>query len=298
MSRPRVIVVAKKSNLSRFYSGEGDSRAAHLLQSGHETVKKWRPAHESHIRTVDRVVEGLEKAGVETILLHGAQAEFDPLGAALIVTVGGDGTLLAASHNVSDVPILGVNSAPRYSVGFFCAARGAQALRTLRMALDQRVASVSLNRMAVRINGHLRSQRVLNEALYCHAEPAATSTYILKAGGKKEEQRSSGFWVGTAAGSTAAMRSAGGRILPLTSRKLQVVVREPYVADGRRPTLLKMVVSERSRVVSLSKMDRVRVFLDGPYRMLRARLGDEVTFEVSDQPLTVVGLNKDRTRAH
>lgn len=292
-----MIVVAKKTALSRFYSGEGDARAGRLLEAGDATVRKWLPAHESHVRVVEQVYETLEKVGVETLLLHGAQAEFDPVGASMIVTVGGDGTLLAASHNVSDVPVLGVNSAPRYSVGFFCAARGSNASKILRRALDGKVPSVSLHRMAVRINGQLRSSRVLNEALYCHAEPAATSMYILKAGRRKEEQRSSGFWVGPAAGSTAAMRSAGGRVLPLTSKKLQVVVREPYVAHGNAPKLMRELVSERGRVTAWSKMDRVRVFLDGPYRMLRARLGDEVSFEGSREPLTVIGLRKDRSRA-
>jgi NAD+ kinase len=148
--------------------------------------------------------------------------------------------------------------------------------------------------MAVAINGQLRSSRVLNEALYCHAEPAATSNYILKAGGKQEEQRSSGFWVGPAAGSTAAMRSAGGRVLPLTSKKLQVVVREPYLRKGGALHLTRTVVAPGQKITAVSKMERARIFLDGPYRMLTLRLGDEVEFRGSDQPLTVVGLTKQR----
>lgn len=296
MTRPRIIVVAKKSSLARFYGGEGDDRAGQLLDLGHESVRKWRPAHDSHVRVVDLVMETLEKVGVDALLLHGAQAEFDPVGAHMVVSVGGDGTLLAASHNVHDVPILGVNSAPRYSVGFFCAARGTAAPRVLRAALDGVIPAARLHRMAVRVNGQLRSERVLNEALYCHAEPAATSKYILQVAGKREEHKSSGFWVGPAAGSTAAMRSAGGRIVPLGSKKLQIVVREPYLGHGRRPKIVRQLVGERSRVVVTSKMDQVRIFLDGPYRLLSAGLGDEVTFEGSRQPLSVIGLTRTRTK--
>lgn len=294
MSRQRVIVVAKRSALSRVQGGEGDARARRLLQSGHAAVRKWAPAHEQHMRTVELVYETLEHLGVETLLLQGAQAEFDPVGASLIVTVGGDGTLLAASHNVADVPLLGVNSAPRFSVGFFCAARGRGVPKMLARALEGKEPAVRLHRMAVLVNGQIRSSRVLNEALYCHAEPAATSNYILKAGGRQEEQRSSGFWVGPAAGSTAAMRSAGGRVLPLTSKKLQVVVREPYVRKGSALHLTRAVVAPGQKIVAVSKMERARVFLDGPYRMLTVRLGDEVEFRGSDQPLTVVGLTKQR----
>lgn len=294
MSRPRVIVVAKKSALSKLESGEADARAHKLLESGHISVKKWAPAHEQHVRTLEAVYESLEKLGVETLVLHGAQAEFDPVGASLIVTVGGDGTLLAASHNVSAVPLLGVNSAPRFSVGFFCAASGRGIAPLLRKALDGRATTIDLARMRVSVGGQVRSERVLNEALYCHAEPAATSDYIVQAGRRKEEQKSSGLWVGTAAGSTAAIRSAGGRILPLTSRRLQMVVREPYMGRGRKSALIRHVIPENGKISVVSKMDLARVFLDGPYRRLTVRLGEEVSFETSDQPLTVVGLNKRR----
>lgn len=294
MSRNRVIIVAKKSALSRVHSGEGDARVKQLLDTGHAAVKKWAPAHEQHAKTVDLVYETLEGLGVKPLLLHGAQAEFDPGGASLIITVGGDGTLLAASHHVSDVPLLGVNSAPRYSVGFFCAARGKDVPSMLRRALEGKLPSVQLNRMAVSINGQRRSSRVLNEALFCHAEPAATSSYILRAGGRQEEQRSSGIWVGPAAGSTAAIRSAGGRILPLVSKKLQVVVREPLVRKGRTPTLVRVVTDEGQSISALSKMERACVFLDGPYRRLSVRLGDEVKFEASEEPLTLLGLSKRR----
>src|SRR5690606_40113643 len=98
----------------------------------------------------------------------------------LVVTVGGDGTLLAASHSVHDVPILGVNSAPRYSVGVFCAARAQGIRKTLADALEGRLPETRFSRMAVSVNGQVRSERVLNEALFCHAVPAATSNYILQ----------------------------------------------------------------------------------------------------------------------
>lgn len=290
--RPRVIVVAKRSSLSRLEDGEVDQRARTLLVEGHATVRKWKPAHEAHVKTLDRVVVALEKLGVEALVLHGAHATFESRGADLVITVGGDGTLLAASHSVSDIPILGINSAPRYSVGFFCAAQGPRLESRIRDALEGKLPHVELTRMAVRINGQLRSERVLNEALFCHAEPAATSNYILKVGRKSEEQKSSGLWIGTAAGSTGALRSAGGRVLPLSSKQLQLVVREPYTGHGRSYALARALLAPGARAVLQSKMHLARVFLDGPYRMLSVRLGDEVSFHTSSQPLRVLGLTK------
>ena len=296
MNNPRVIVVAKRSLFSQALNGEGDPRVRELLKKDDPSVKKWLSAHDQHKRTLDAVLNALTKLGVTPLVLRGAHAAFDPRGAQLVVAVGGDGTLLAASHSVVDVPILGVNSSPRHSVGFFCAARRTGIAQTLERALAGRLPSVSLTRMRVRHSGQVRSQRVLNDALYCHESPAATSRYILRHGNSKEEQRSSGFWIGPAAGSTAALRSAGGKVLPLTSTKLQLVVREPYVPKSQRMKLTRIEVSPQGRITVQSKMQDAGIYLDGPYQKIPVRLGEVTTFEVSDQPLTVLGLSKNRER--
>src|ERR1019366_9105073 len=95
------------------------------------------------------------------------------------------------------------------------------------------------------------------------ASPAATSRYIVKLGPVREEHKSSGFWVGPAAGSTAAQRSAGGQVLPLSSRALQLVVREAYHPSGLPPKLAVSLVPDRSRLEVRCKMRQARLFLDG-----------------------------------
>lgn len=228
------------------------------------------------------------------MLVERSHAAFDPAGATLVVAVGGDGTLLAASHSIVRAPILGVNSAPGHSVGFFCSAQRATFRAMLERALAGKLPSVNLTRMAVAVNGRLRTKHVLNEALYCHSSPAATSRYLLRYGKRTEEQRSSGIWIGPAAGSTAAQRSAGGRVLSLDSRVLQLVVREPYAPSGKSYALTKLAVADGSTVHVESKMDDSALFFDGPYRHVPVRLGDKVSFFVSDEPLSVLGLKRSR----
>jgi NAD+ kinase len=143
------------------------------------------------------------------------------------------------------------------------------------------------------------SRRVLNEALFCHAIPAATSRYVVSFAGKIEDQRSSGVWVSTAAGSTGAARSAGGRILPFASRKLQLIVREPYLESRRAsepvPIELDHLVFEPPEsLILLSKMEDARLYLDGPFRQIPVGLGDRVVCQVSSEPLHVFGLGRRR----
>jgi NAD+ kinase len=292
----RVVVVAKRSNYSRYIQDEQDPRAVQLIAQRDPSVKRWLRAHEDHMRTLEAVERVLERLGVHFVLIKNPAAVFDAADADLVTTVGGDGTLLAASHNVANVPILGVNSSPRSSVGFYCAARLDNVETLIPRALEGRVPGVALARMAVALNGRTWSHRVLNEALFCHSSPAATSRYILGHGRKHEEQRSSGLWVGPAPGSTAAQRSAGGKVLPLTSKKMQAVVREPYVAFGKAYSMLKVIAGEGESITVKSKMHDASMFLDGPYKSISVRLGDVATFSLSKQPLRLLGVTARRTK--
>jgi NAD+ kinase len=296
VNRPPVIVVAKRSPFSRYIEEERDPHARKLLRRGDVSVANWMKAHREHLSTLEQVENWFQREKIAYKVLHGAYQRFDCSHAVLIVTVGGDGTLLRASHSIDNVPILGVNSAPKYSVGFFCAAYPDNVETLLERAMNGTLESVRLNRMSVSVNGSLISKRVLNEALYSHTSPAATSRYILQVGRVEEEQRSSGLWVGPAAGSTAAIRSAGGKELPLSSRKLQLVVREPYLQAGQRYRLQRVQVGPSERIVVVGKMVDASLFLDGPSKHLGLRLGDRVTFQASDEPLTLLGIRTRRMR--
>ncbi len=298
MARPLVFVAAKRSQYKKHVEDMHDPRAMALLERHDPVVARWQDAHESHTRTLARVLDCLDKCGARAVLLSRPHAEFDPAGAQLVVTVGGDGTLLAASHNVFGQPVLGVNSSPRHSVGYFCAVEPRNLAEKLKRALNDELPSMKLTRMQVQINGRLVSKRVLNEALYSHSIPAATSRYILRSAQGTEEQHSSGFWIGPAAGSTGAQRSAGGQVLPLGSRQLQMIVREPYTAPGRPLKLIRFRVRQNEVVTVQSKMDGGTVFLDGPFKRFDVFLGDVVEFCASKEPLTVLGLDARRGWRH
>jgi NAD+ kinase len=290
----RVVVVAKRSAMARFIADGSDPRVARLLKKGDPTVSNWAAAHREHMRTLEHVERVLSRSQVSFSLHHGAHTRFSCRNAMLVVTVGGDGTLLGASHHVAGPPVLGVNSAPRHSIGFFCSAHHDNFERMLGRALQGTLPKVKLTRMAVTHNGRTISKRILNEALYSHASPAATSRYILEVGRVHEEQRSSGFWIGTAAGSTGALRSAGGRVLPVGSEKLQLVVREPYAVRGVPYRLQRVLVPPSARVRVRSKMHDAAMFLDGPYKRISLRLGDVVEFQASDEPLVLLGRRAKR----
>lgn len=290
------LVVVKRTSFQRAVEEERDARIVAMLDAGDPVVTRMRAAHEAHVRALEAVTDGLARAGLSTVVVGPAE-RFDTTGAALVVTIGGDGTLLTASHQVgAGVPVLGVNSAPAHSVGFFCGADGATIEPVLARFAAGELSRVVLTRLEVRLDGAVVSKHVLNDALFCHESPAATSRYLLSFDGREEEQRSSGFWIGPAAGSTAAQRSAGGDVLPLDSDDLQLVVREPYTPYGRPLVITKLLVRRGQRLEIRSKMHDARLFLDGPAERTAIRFGETLSFTASDEPLTLLGMRADRSK--
>ena len=108
------------------------------------------------------------------------------------------------------------------------------------------------------------------------------------ADGVEEAQKSSGMWIAPSAGSTAAIRSAGGSILPPGSRKLQFVVREPYHPPLGAYRLRKGLIPSGQSLVVYSQMREGRLYIDGPRVMHEVGIGQKLTFTESPEPLRLL----------
>ena len=298
MKPPRVVLVAKHTTYREYVEQRSDSLMLRLLSRRHPTVAAVKSSHDEHQATLRAVEETLSDLGVKTQVVSIPHQPFSVRGVSLVITVGGDGTLLAASHQCdAKTPILGINSAPSTSVGFFCSLSADKRLRRgIEQALEGKLPSLALARMQVRLNRRLISKRVLNEALFCHASPAATSRYLVQVDQELEEHKSSGFWIGPPAGSTAAQHSAGGKVQPLTAKRLQFVVREPYTLQGHL-RFARTLVPEGKALVVHNKMREAKLFLDGPHKVVDIGLGSRLHFSLSAEPLQVVGLHRSRGRS-
>ena len=205
----------------------------------------------------------------------------------LIITFGGDGTFLAAAHAADGIPVLGVNAAPDHSVGFFCAATPD--------TFDEVIAKIARGRMRPRrvpliessIGGRKLPRLALNDVLFAGGSPAETVRYTIAAGGRREEQKSSGVWISAGPGSTAAISSAGGKRLGIESRRLQFLVREPCPRPGSRYRMTRGVLSAGSKITIVPNMRTARVYIDGHWNDYPAKPGTKVTCKVAKQTLNI-----------
>lgn len=283
-----VLVIYKKSAYQLYVRERKNERIRALVEREDRTVESILSADRAHVETLEETRDALRSLGVKGVFRYrsdeGLVEDFD-----LVVTVGGDGTLLWASHRVPpSIPAVAINSAPEHSVGHFCGGQKGRVREFLARALGGELRPTSLTRMRVELDGRVVHRRVLNDALFCHRSPAATTRYIMRHGEREEIQKSSGVWIGPAAGSTAAQRSAGGRVLPPSSRRLQYVVREPYVPPRGHYHLRRGLVGPAERLVIHSQIREGRVFLDGPHVVHEVPIGSELVFARSEEPLTLL----------
>ncbi len=205
----------------------------------------------------------------------------------LVVVVGGDGTFLRASHyNIKSVPMIGVNASPKKSEGFFLKVTKETFSNAVQKILDGNFSIINLTRLQAKIGTRPVSNLVLNE-FYVGSDIAhRTSKYILKIGAKKECQKSSGVLVGTPSGSRAWVKSAGGKPMPLHSKKFQFVVREPHKSKYSRPNLLKGILT--SAIPVQITVDMPAVLVADSHMEYKLKKGDIIRISVASDPVKFI----------
>jgi NAD+ kinase len=301
MKIARVLCVYRKS-LYQIYVREHQERSVReALRSGDAGADALRQSHEANetaLREVERVLRQLRIEAVVRWRAHvRTTSKFD-----LVISLGGDGTLLDTSHRVSSAtPLLGINSDPARSVGALCAGSVDELPALLDGLLSDRLRPRRVTRMRVRLDGREVLGPIINDVLFAHACPAGLSRFdlaVLPAARAEKshsgfdgkifrQHRGSGLWISTAMGSTAAIRSAGGRVMATGSRSLQYVVREPY----RRPSSTERVVRggmvrPGQTLVLITRMRQGMLWADGAHR--RVALGYSQQLQLDRHPLDLL----------
>jgi hypothetical protein len=149
MIRPRVLVVVKRTSFERL----GDAYVEGARENA-TTRAQWATAkrtYREHSHAYATTLATLQALGARVRITSRRLRVLPANGVDLVVTVGGDGTFLMASRALGHTtPILGINSAPSSSVGFFCSAAGDTIAEALRAALAGRSKIVHLARCCLR----------------------------------------------------------------------------------------------------------------------------------------------------
>jgi NAD+ kinase len=244
-----------------------------------QSLAKMRASHDAHHKTLRAIQDELDRLKIRAWLVEGAEIEFVARPGDTVVCCGGDGTVLSASHRCGPgVRLMAINSDSERSKGRFCTAQ----IEDLEGLQYNNPLITLIHRMAVTVDGQTVSHRVLNEALFSHSCPAAMTRVQID----HDLYRCSGVWVGTSAGSTGALKSAGAEVLAITDPTLQAVVREPFEPDLGQ----KIRFYTRSGGFHLvNKTSDATLYLDGPFLRVPVHFDQEVRCSESPEPLEMLG---------
>lgn len=263
------VLVAYKSSVFELY-GSSDDMHTRTFVAKNNSLKA---NHDAHCKTLESVLVLLEQEGHDVCVKHRANLSQENGEYDLAIAVGGDGTLLDLSHYLRDVPILGINSSPNSSVGFYCATNAQGAAEWIRQY--PHVPSQRVSRLVIeRENGAVIKERALNDVLYAHASPAAMSRYEVDG----VALRGSGLLVATAGGSSAFMLEEGGELFDFERDQFE------YLHRGRRDKC--PLYANEITLRSLTRQGKL--WIDGEYVVHDMALGETIKIRLGD-PLNIIG---------
>lgn len=202
----------------------------------------------------------------------------------VLITVGGDGTIIhaAAKASLHGLPLLGINCG---KMGFIAELErdevsGINAVFRGEYTLEERL---MLN---VKADG--KELCCFNDAVITHGNKANITELTLMSGGREvETYRADGIVVSTPTGSTAYSLSAGGPIVEPTLPCIVVTPICPHSLAAR-----SMVFSPESVLQVVCGSDGAYLTADGE-ASLPVNRGSSVSFAVSDRKVKLIRL-KDR----
>lgn len=208
-------------------------------------------------------------------------------GCDLVVSIGGDGTALSASHFLTVRPLLAVNSDPDRSEGALTTINIDELEKKLKEIKKGKMKLEKLERIEVYLNGRLQNPLAWNEVFVANEKAYNVSKYRIRLKHKgevvEEFQKSSGIIFSTGAGSTAWFKSAGGKPFSAQSRYIEMLVREPYFGKLNKFRILKARVDEKDVAEIYPETDMV-LAIDS-IREILVKPQDVVTIKISNKPL-------------
>lgn len=260
-----------------------------LVKSGKLDLTRIQQSHETHYDTLNFIKRLLTARKVHTReILRGH--EFDETDYDLVISVGGDGTFLDAAKKIKNKLLLGINSDIDRSVGRFCCANKVNFEKIIDLIIRGKFKPTIINRMEISFNDKKIETQILNDILVHHSSPAGMSQYVLEIKGHQERQRGSGIWISTAAGSTGAIKSSGGKALPLKSKALQYIPRELYQNRDAHYRFRGGLFRGDGTFTICSQMYDGMIYMDGAHKRMPFKFGDKVVVHNSRYPLRAVYL--------
>lgn len=294
MKIQKVLLIYKKSAFAIYHRTINSTSPMNRNEIVSAKIQRMIDAHAEHYETLSCVEKTLKEFHLAyTKRLRKKIPDFSPYD--LIVTVGGDGTFLEAARELKNHFILGINSAPGYSVGKLCNTTRKNFKLILSRIISGDFETKFLQRLNVQSVNPKFSSECLNEILICDENPSVMSRYHLSINNYGEEQHGSGIWIATPSGSTGAIKSAGGKMIKDPGEKsFQYLPRELYKGINKNYQLSGGILHESDKVTIVSFMRNGKIYVDGNHCCLPFPYGAQIEVMLSRNPIKTIKFNSKK----
>jgi len=242
---------------------------------------------QKHLEVVEEIKKIFHNEGKRVCVVKATDLQkefFDNID--LVITAGGDGAFIRASHYIKDIPILGINSEQETSEGALLSIKDNE-LDALKEILNGKHEIQEIPRISIKKNNELLDELAVNEVYIGSKNQFHTSCYIIEHNGNKEEHKSSGVLIATGTGSSAWYKSAGG--VPFqNNKKLRFLVREPFVSRVFSPGILNGEIGIGEKICFEAKRHEGGVIAIDSNKTYDFNVPDKIEISISDKPLRVI----------
>ena len=291
-----IVLAYKDSRLHTYTKARPHQDIKDLLAQEDVSVDQLQKAHDAHLEALLQVEQTLQRFDCSYKKAYRGRLAGADLSNSLVISVGGDGTLLEASHQLKDSVILGVNSDPGRSTGSLCIADKDSFAHCLSEYLEGNLEPTTIPRLGLTLDNQMLPVPALNDVLIAHKNPAATSRFILKCDSQHQDIRSSGVWIAGPAGSTGGILSAGGQVTSLVDPRIQVRVREPCASHQNDSFWNISFLEENAPLEIVSRMREGMIYLDGPHLSYQFPMGSRLMIHQHKNPLSLLVSDEMRQR--
>lgn len=250
------------------------------------TKKKMIISYKRHYAGLQKVIQLINEFNYEYEIYPLSYLNFyNNIDKRIVITVGGDGTLLITSHYIKNNPILGFNSDIIFSQGLLCACNINNLKSYLLNLKYNKIKKINIIRMSICINGQFLPYLPLNDILLAHRNPASMSEYKLYINNSNEFHRSSGIWICTPIGATGSMQSAGGVMQALNEKRLQLIIREPYYCKNKNNIIF---IKNKEHIKIITKMSDGNIFIDGSYIKFNIPYNSIIIIKIASNKLQLI----------
>ncbi|QQG35126.1 MAG: NAD(+)/NADH kinase [Deltaproteobacteria bacterium] len=216
----------------------------------------------------------------------------------IIITVGGDGTLLGVCHYVSGQIVIGVNSNLEKSVGGLCVANKLNFKEIFNDIIGLKLYPLELVRIKVSSDTLLVGHSACNDIMLVKKNKMGLLTLEVNFGCLKEQFKCTSLIISTPCGSTGIIRDFGGEKIGIKCSYLQWLATGLWNMNRGEYLLASGILKAAEKIYILSPDHDIAVFIDGNYCSFSLAKGMQLSVELSLEKIKLVSSFDMEKRRH